>query len=55
MASSWGTRPISDLPSVELVLIRLPDTVIPPASGSSSPQTIEMVVVFPAPLGPSKP
>jgi hypothetical protein len=35
--------------------MRLPATVISPASGRSRPAIMEMVVVLPAPFGPSSP
>jgi hypothetical protein len=37
------------------VLIGWPSTVTSPASRSSSPAMIEIVVVLPAPFGPSSP
>src|ERR671919_1143739 len=43
------------LPAVEPGRIRVPATVTVPSSGSSRPVRMLMVVVLPAPLGPSSP
>jgi hypothetical protein len=43
------------LASVASGVIGRPATVTSPASRASSPHTIEIVVVLPAPLGPSSP
>ena len=55
MARSWGTNPIPALAATAPTSIGVPSSVTSPPSRASSPQTIEMVVVFPAPLGPSRP
>jgi hypothetical protein len=43
------------LASVLLIVNGFPSTITSPASRASSPQIIEMLVVFPAPFGPSSP
>ena len=55
MASSWGTSPMADLALTLWVVSGRPSTTTRPSSASSSPATIEMTVVFPAPFGPSRP
>ena len=47
--------PIAPLASTLRVVSARPATSTSPASGSSSPQTIEIVVVLRAPFGPSSP
>ena len=55
MARSCGTYPIALLARTERVVIGSPSTVTAPPSRSSKPAIIEIVVVFPAPFGPSSP
>ena len=55
MARSCGTYPIALLARTERIVIGSPATVTAPPSRSSRPAIIEIVVVFPAPFGPSSP
>src|SRR5512140_18459 len=55
MARSWGTRPITALALVVPTSSGRPSTITVPSSRDRIPQTIEIVVVFPAPLGPRSP
>jgi len=52
---SCGTSPIADLAADADGVISRPSTWTVPAVGVRSPQIIEMVVVLPAPFGPSRP
>ena len=55
MAMSCGTSPMCRFGDTAERPICSPATVTVPSSGEMSPATIEIVVVFPAPLGPSRP
>jgi hypothetical protein len=48
-------EPDSAFASTLAVVIGRPTRSTSPASGSSNPHAIEIVVVFPAPFGPSRP
>jgi hypothetical protein len=54
-AAGRGTYPIDALTARESSLKRWPATSTSPASAASRPQIMEIVVVLPAPLGPSRP
>ena len=55
MASSWGTNPMPALAATAPTSIAVPSRGTSPPSRASSPQIIEIVVVLPAPFGPSRP
>jgi hypothetical protein len=55
MARSCGTYPILSFSLMVLVVIGWPPTITSPPSGARRPAIIDIAVVLPAPLGPSRP
>ena len=54
VCSSCGTRPILRRGGAIVAPVSWPSTVTVPALGVTMPQTIEIIVVLPAPFGPSR-
>ena len=53
-AMSWGTTPMGSLTACASVTTEWPSTRASPPLGASRQQSMEMVVLLPAPLGPSR-
>ncbi len=53
-AMSWGTTPMSSLTARASLVTECPATVASPPLGRRRQESMEMVVLLPAPLGPSR-